>query len=204
MNILSLFFKSIRLCEFFGLDMYNTLKKIGCTLVTVLVCLFLLDAKKVEAQDDTENSLKSQYIFNISKFARWPDLEYQHPDKIHFCLLGNDDILSSLEQLQGKKVNQRTIFLTQFRNHNLIKDCDVLFISSSEKNIAKQAIKRLFTQPTLTVSDLDDFLSLGGMVKLYRVGQRLRFDVNLEAVESAGITISSKLLRLAGNGIEGR
>jgi len=49
----------------------------------------------------------------------------------------------------------------------------------------------------LTVSDLDKFTSLGGCVGLHKEDKRIHFEVNLTALDTAGLKLSSKLLKLA-------
>ena len=50
------------------------------------------------------------------------------------------------------------------------------------------------------VSDMEDFTRLGGMIQLKktRLGT-MRFEIDKEAADRAGLKISSKLLRLAEN-----
>ena len=49
----------------------------------------------------------------------------------------------------------------------------------------------------LTVSDHPEFLRLGGAIRFYTHEGKVRFQINLEPIRSAGLTISCKLLRLA-------
>ena len=49
----------------------------------------------------------------------------------------------------------------------------------------------------LTVGDGAEFLSRGAAVTFVREGDRVRFDVNLTEAQRAGLTISSRLLRVA-------
>jgi len=51
----------------------------------------------------------------------------------------------------------------------------------------------------LTVGEGDDFPAAGGVIGLVIEDNKVRFDVNLEAAERAGLKISSKLLKLARN-----
>ncbi len=50
---------------------------------------------------------------------------------------------------------------------------------------------------TLIVGDVAGFARRGGMVNLTKKGNRLRFEINRRAVESAGLRLSSQLLKLA-------
>ena len=52
-------------------------------------------------------------------------------------------------------------------------------------------------RPVLTVSDGAGFAQAGGMIELFVEGGRMRFAVNLDAVEQAHVRLSSQLLGLA-------
>jgi hypothetical protein len=49
----------------------------------------------------------------------------------------------------------------------------------------------------LTVSDMPDFSRRGGMIQFLLEGNKVRFEINLAAAESAGLTLRSELLRVA-------
>jgi hypothetical protein len=49
----------------------------------------------------------------------------------------------------------------------------------------------------LTIGETDQFTNLGGMIFLTMEGNRVQFEVNMEAVERAKLRISSKALKLA-------
>ena len=52
-------------------------------------------------------------------------------------------------------------------------------------------------QPVLTVSDGNGFAAAGGIIELYVDKGRMRFAINLDAVEQSGLNLSSRLLGLA-------
>ncbi|MEY2547119.1 MAG: hypothetical protein QOG48_2236, partial [Verrucomicrobiota bacterium] len=47
------------------------------------------------------------------------------------------------------------------------------------------------------VGDTEDFCARGGMVRLLNEKNKIRMRINLEPVKSAGLAVSSKLLRVA-------
>jgi len=49
----------------------------------------------------------------------------------------------------------------------------------------------------LTVGEIPDFADYGGIINLYRSGDKFRFEVNLKAARRANLIISSSMLRLA-------
>ena len=60
-----------------------------------------------------------------------------------------------------------------------------------------QNLQDLRGPPVLTVADTAGFLDHGGIINFVLEGSKVRFEINQEAAERAGIKISSKLLRLA-------
>ena len=60
-------------------------------------------------------------------------------------------------------------------------------------------VAALGNAPVLTISDLDDFTQLGGIVQLFVENGRMRFDLNLAAAKRGRLLLSSKLLVLAAH-----
>ena len=75
--------------------------------------------------------------------------------------------------------------------------CQVLFISRSEEKQVRKLLPGLNKSGMLTVSDMPGFLDHDGMIQFILVGNRVRFEVNLDSVQGAGLTLSSELLKVA-------
>jgi hypothetical protein len=73
----------------------------------------------------------------------------------------------------------------------------VVYVASSESNRLTEVIENLAGTPALTVSKVPGFVDAGGMVEIMRTNQSVVFQVNLAAINSAGLEMSSKVLRLA-------
>jgi hypothetical protein len=60
-------------------------------------------------------------------------------------------------------------------------------------------LERLKGQSVLTVSDLEQFSQAGsgGMISFFRQQNNVKFEINLDNAEKAGLKISSKLLQVA-------
>lgn len=52
-------------------------------------------------------------------------------------------------------------------------------------------------RPVLTIGDTTGLLERGALINFYSDGERLRFEVHLNAAEAAGLKFSSRLLKLA-------
>lgn len=71
------------------------------------------------------------------------------------------------------------------------------FISVSERQPAPAILKKVVGMSILTVSDIDAFCGMGGIIHVSKQDQRIRFEVNLGVGQRSGLTISSRLLGLA-------
>jgi hypothetical protein len=144
----------------------------------------------------TEYDIKAAFIYNFSKFVQWPTVDTSKPFEIG--LIGKDPFGSTLDEtVRGKHVNGKKVVVRRFFRIEDIVDCDILFVASSEERNLERILKVLQSGPVLTVGDMDQFAERGGMINLVNAGNRVRFDINIEAIERAGLTASSQLLQLA-------
>lgn len=51
--------------------------------------------------------------------------------------------------------------------------------------------------PILTVSDMENFCQKGGVIRLLTINNYLKFEVNLDAAQKAGLNIGSQMLNSA-------
>jgi len=57
-------------------------------------------------------------------------------------------------------------------------------------------------RPVLTISDIPEFIALGGMLELRQNRSKMQFLANRQCVEQAQLAISSELLALALNRLQ--
>lgn len=74
-----------------------------------------------------------------------------------------------------------------------------MFIDASERDNAQAVLKQLEGLPILTVTDSPELFQMGTIVGLFLENRRLSFDVNYQIAQSASLSMSSKLLRVARN-----
>ena len=161
-------------------------------------CL-LASAAQLSAQKPTEYDIKAAYLFNFGKFLRMPDEPaVSRRTSFDICVLGRNDFGGALERLTANEQNnglpERTINIGSTAE---AKGCAILFLSSSEASRIDGDLADLAGEPVLTVSDAPHFLEHGGMIALQMQGNHVRFSVALDAVNSAGLTLSSELLKVA-------
>lgn len=162
------------------------------------MCL-LASSAPLCAQKPTEYDVKAAYLFNFGKFLRMADEPVvSRRTSFDICVLGRNDFGGTLERLTANEQNnglpERTVNVASAAE---AKGCAILFLSSSEADRVDGDLADLAGAPVLTVSDMPRFLEHGGMIALEMQGNHVRFSVGLDAVNRAGLTLSSELLKVA-------
>jgi hypothetical protein len=167
----------------------------------LIVVPLLFAGGRLEAQEPrpTEYQVEAAYLYNFGKFIALPENPSgSKTDNFTICILGQDPfgrILDSAlagEAIGGKAATAKRIFAPEEA-----VSCQILFISSSESIRLNKILKTLDRNAILTVSDMAKFSQRGGMIQFITEGNRIRFEINLAATQSSGLTLSSELLKVA-------
>lgn len=162
---------------------------LGC-----LLALTALSGCTAYAQPLDENQVKAAFVFNLTKFVDWP-----HAGKdLTIGFVGDGPMGNVLqEMLSGKLSGSRPIRVVLSPSEETLRECDVVFLAYGSSRKLREAIGDLANGSILTVGDTDSFVKSGGMVGLVTKGNQIQIQVNLQAVQAAHLTISSRLLSLA-------
>jgi hypothetical protein len=143
----------------------------------------------------SEYSVKAVFLYNFIKFTHWP--ESRESALFELCVMGADPFGEALSPIEGKQAYGRALHIKRNTSLEDAKTCHVLFINEPDQSRLGALLRRLEKAPVLTVGDTDGFAEAGGMIGLLMDDSRVQFQVNLKAVDKAGISISSQLLKLA-------
>lgn len=143
-----------------------------------------------------EYRLKAALIYAIAKFIDWPAETFSGPaSPMNVCVLGADPFGSILDDtFKGHTVGGRTV--TVRRVPDVDHGCHVLYVSRSERKRMSLIADELRVSSVLTISEEDGFRSVGGMIELFTDGERVRFSLNLKALEAARLKASARLRQI--------
>ena len=152
-----------------------------------------------EPRTAREYDLKAAFLFNFSHFVDWPAESMSDPAAPFVIgVLGDDPFGTSLEEIVAhENVRAHPIVVRHLDSAADAAGCQIVFVSRSEEERAKEVLESLAAHPVLTVADFDHFAARGGMIGFVLAGGRLRLEINPQAARAAKIVISSKLLRQA-------
>jgi hypothetical protein len=130
--------------------------------------------------------------------VEWPANITAKRDPFTVCVLGQDPFGPVLDAiLTGETIDGRSVVAKRVSTPEESANCQILFLSSAEASRLNKIIKALNEDAVLTVSDMPQFSQRGGMIQFVLEGKRVRFEVNLTAVQRAGLSLSSELLKVA-------
>ena len=163
-----------------------------------LCCLLLAAlAAGVDAADTpTDSDVKAVFVYNFSRFVAWPGDSGSGPFVIG--ILGHDELGARLDEaVRGESLNNRPLVVRRLQSIDEVGDCQILFIDRSESAELDHVLSALTHHSTLTVSDMPEAADHGVMIQFVTENSRIRLRINVESARSAGLTISSNLLRPA-------
>lgn len=163
-----------------------------CWLAVTLT--FFNGAASAWGQEMSEYQIKAGFLYNFAALTKWPTAV---GGALNLCVYGRDPFGAELDVLQGKVAGSRTLVVQRKSAGESLKACQIVFIPGSEAAHIQPQITALQGLPTLTVAESPDAARLGVMLNLRLSEGRITFEANQGAARRAGLTLSSKMLRLA-------
>lgn len=169
-----------------------------CHFTLLAVAALRLNAAEATGKLVREYDLKAAFLFNFAHFVEWPAEAFADTNApIVIGILGEDPFGPVLDKiLEGETIKDRKLVVKRFRQVEELESCHVLFISKSEKDHIDQILASLGDASIFTVGDTAGFARRGGVTNLFLQGNRVRFEINVQAAKRKGLKISSQLLAL--------
>ena len=163
-----------------------------------LACVSITsDPARAAEAEPLEYQVKAAFLLNFTKFVQWPASAFADENSpVAICILGEDPFGNTLDEMvRGEALNGRQLVVQRIRRQVEPKACQVLFVSKSEKDVAR-TLADLGTG-VLTVGEGEKFLRDGGIIAFVIQDRRVRFDIDQAAAVKARITLSSRLMNVA-------
>jgi hypothetical protein len=152
-----------------------------------------------QANPSSEYQVKAAFLFHFAQFVDWPPEAFKDATSpLTYCTVGEDPFHGSLDgSLSGKTIEGRPARVVHFREAQEIQGCQILFLGAPEKKFITATLANLRATPVLTVGESENFVQQGGMIGFLLEGNKVRFEINIDAAERAKLKISARLLTLA-------
>jgi hypothetical protein len=152
-----------------------------------------------------EYQIKAEFIERFTRFIEWPAAPPQPPgDPFVIGVIGRDPFDGYLDSIaRARTIKGRAVKVRHLTSTDAIGSCQILFVSSSEKERFAEIVARARQYPVLTISDSRDAFASGVMINLYTAENKVRFEINEQQLSKAGFSASAQLLKLARSSSSG-
>jgi hypothetical protein len=156
-------------------------------------------AGAADAASNKEDQIKAAFVYNFTKFVEWPAASFPEKDApIVMGVFGKNPFGQELhEAIKDRKVNGRALALRTIHRLEDIRAVHLLFIPAAADAQLAEVTEKLKGASVLTVGESDAFANAGGMIRFVLEGDKVRFEINMDSAEQAGLKISAQLQKLA-------
>lgn len=158
-------------------------------------------ARAAPASPPTEAEVKAAFLYHFAQLVTWPDEAASTPARpLVIAVVGSNAFAERLRAtVANESVRGRPLRVVRADDADeLAATPDMLFVASGDRGLVERALDFVSKSAVLTVGDAGGFAQRGGMIG-FRItaDSRVGFDINLRAVEAAGLRMSSQLLKIA-------
>jgi hypothetical protein len=165
-------------------------------LLLIAAAAGIVDVHAQTSSARDEYRLKAAFVAHVPQFVEWPAGVLEGSDAFRLCVVEPDPFGDALRALTaGDTVKGRPFAVRQLARDQPLTGCHLLFVPARVD--ARPLVARAASLPILTVGEGTAFLDADGAIALRLVDRRVRFDVNVAAVNRARLKVSSQLLALA-------
>ncbi len=151
----------------------------------------------VAQKKEKEYELKAAFVFGFTKY-----IELNNPEQTFVIgVLGNSPIVDELENHSiNKKINNKKVVIQKLLHTSDISKCQIVFIPEFVPfSLLKEFLETEKPKATLIITEKKGALDVGSGINFLLVDNKIKFEINVSALNQQNIKASSQLLKLAVN-----
>lgn len=167
----------------------------------VLALAVLAAALPAQAADNGLTPLRAGFLVNFAKLASWPDNRFDSTTTpLRLCIVAETPSFEAIRSLvSGKAVGSRNLEAVSISDARSARTsgCHLAYLGPEKQARYAELVPLLAASGALVVDEGSRFTWPDGMIRLFVEDGRMRFEINLDAIEKAGLKIDPRLIRLA-------
>jgi YfiR/HmsC-like len=149
-----------------------------------------------------EAQIRAAMIFNLTRYVEWPAWKFSEPSApFVLCFFANDavgddaDLLVREHESRERSGQDRKLTVRRVSSVAAAASCHILYASKLDRKKFIEVPAGASKWAVLTISD--NPAVEGSVVSLPMVDSRVQIVVDLKVAQQSGLTLSSKLLKIA-------
>ena len=172
---------------------------LAAALLALLGALGLLGLPRgaAAAESYSEDAVKAAFVYRFTGYVEWPPAALANPP-FTIAVLDADGVATELARLlQTHQVKNQGAQVRSIRSIREFNSAQMLYIGAAHREDLRHLIAAVAGRPVLIVTSEEDGLDAGSTVNLLLIDQRVRFEISVDAAQSAGLKVASELLAVA-------
>lgn len=171
-------------------------------LILITFCLSLIPrGNTAYSSAANEYQIKSVFLYNLTKgFITWPPTAFANKEEpFHLCILGEDPFGNTIDlTTEGQKGKDgRPLVINRLSNSQSLPTCHLLFIANSQSLPLTQELETAKRYSILTVSDIEDFATAGGIIEFFTLEDKVKIAINICVLEKVHLKAAAELLKVS-------
>jgi hypothetical protein len=146
-----------------------------------------------------ERRVKAAFIYKFAAYVDWPGAAFHgSDDPLVIGVIGEDAMAAELERLvEGRRSGGRAVQIRRIEDPAAPGNVHLLFVGHAASARLPEVAGAIDKRPVLLISETAGALGQGSMINFVLDEGRVRFEVDLDAVQKNGLGLSSRLLAVA-------
>ena len=162
-------------------------------IATLLIVVIGFVAK---SQDREKHELHSMMIYNFLKYIQWP--ASANSGQFVIGVIGDDEVYNTLNAWYGDKERMgRLLKVKKLSSSAEAKSCQLVYIGNAASGQFEEVQGVISKDPILLVTDKSGLGQKGSGINFRIVNNRLKFELNQDALNASNLKVSSQLTAMA-------
>lgn len=146
----------------------------------------------------SERSVKAAFLYKFTEYVDWPEGAGAPDEPFTIGVLGSGAFADELLRMtEDRSVNRRFIKVRRVAPDDAVDDLQVLFVADDHRGKLGELLLPTRGRPILTVTESEGALADGSIINFTVMGDRVRFEVSLDAADASMLKLNSRLLAVA-------
>ncbi len=148
------------------------------------------------AQQRSDKDVRRMFIYHFINYIEWPDEAENNNFKI--AVLNDDKMYEVLDkQLNGAKRRGKKIVIEKIDENAALDEYQLVYISRNSSKLLKDIKEKTSKYNLLLVTDRNGLASKGSGINFREVGDKLKFEINMDEIEKRGLKVANQLKKVA-------
>ncbi len=150
-------------------------------------------------QESRASAIKAGLLYRFLQSVDWPEEAWKRESAV-IGILGDTQLTGAFDEIRNNTVKGKQIRIRELsgpEDIEALRECQIVFMASSESFQFGAVLEELQGASVLTVGEMDGFLDAGGMINFLRREGKVRFEVNEPAMTKSFLRIDNNILELA-------